>query len=80
MHLLLVAGAAQRLSQMAHYPRVLADLERSGDDDGGSLLERALKNQLGVAREKLGRKASNMFLIVDALQREEHRHSGLNGL
>ena len=36
------------------------------DDDGKSLLERALKNQIGAAREKLERSASTSFLIVDA--------------
>ncbi len=33
---------------------------------GSSLLERALKNQVGAAREKLGRSASSTFLIVEA--------------
>ncbi|MBE7527040.1 MAG: IS5 family transposase [Burkholderiales bacterium] len=36
------------------------------DQDGVSLLERALKNQVGAAREKLGRNACSTFLIVDA--------------
>ncbi|MBW8461838.1 IS5 family transposase [Acidovorax sp.] len=35
--------------------------------EGGSLLEQALKkNQVGVARERLGRSASSAFLIMDA--------------
>ncbi|WP_170146180.1 IS5 family transposase [Paracidovorax anthurii] len=35
--------------------------------EGGSLLERALKkNQVGAARERLGRNACSAFLIVDA--------------
>lgn len=33
---------------------------------GGSLLEQALKNQVGAAREKLGRNACSRLLIVDA--------------
>ena len=32
--------------------------------EAGSLLEQALKNQLGVAREEQGRNASSTFLIV----------------
>ncbi|MCC8494202.1 IS5 family transposase, partial [Xanthomonas hortorum pv. gardneri] len=37
------------------------------DEHGVSLLERALKkNQVGAAREKLGRNACSKFLIVDA--------------
>lgn len=32
----------------------------------GSLLEQALKNQVGAASEKLGRNASSRFLILDA--------------
>ncbi|WP_166485000.1 IS5 family transposase [Nitrosomonas eutropha] len=36
------------------------------DQDGVSLLEQALKNQVGAAREKLGRNACSTFLIVDA--------------
>ncbi|PJJ98535.1 IS5/IS1182 family transposase [Lysobacteraceae bacterium NML03-0222] len=36
------------------------------DDQGGSLLERALKNQVGAARERQGRNACSAFLIVDA--------------
>ncbi len=34
--------------------------------DGVSLLERALKNQVGAARERQGRNASSTLLIVDA--------------
>ena len=34
--------------------------------EGGSLLEQALKNQVGAARERLGCNASSAFLIVDA--------------
>ncbi|MCW5617762.1 MAG: IS5 family transposase [Nitrosomonas sp.] len=34
--------------------------------EGGSLLEQALKNQVGVAREKRGRNACSTLLIVDA--------------
>ena len=33
---------------------------------GGSLLEQALKNQVGAARERLGRNASSAFMIVYA--------------
>nr|WVL54910.1 IS5 family transposase [Xanthomonas nasturtii] len=36
------------------------------DDEGVSLLERALKNQVGVARVRQGRNACTRFLIVDA--------------
>nr|WVL54716.1 IS5 family transposase [Xanthomonas nasturtii]WVL54897.1 IS5 family transposase [Xanthomonas nasturtii]WVL54913.1 IS5 family transposase [Xanthomonas nasturtii]WVL58709.1 IS5 family transposase [Xanthomonas nasturtii] len=36
------------------------------DDEGVSLLERALKNQVGVARARQGRNACTRFLIVDA--------------
>jgi len=36
------------------------------DEQGVSLLERVLKNQVGAAREALGRKAETTFLIVDA--------------
>ncbi|MFC7520701.1 IS5 family transposase [Xanthomonas populi] len=36
------------------------------DEHGVSLLERALKNQVGAAREKLGRNACSKFLIFDA--------------
>lgn len=34
--------------------------------EGGKLLEQALKNQVGAAREKLRRNASSTLLIVDA--------------
>lgn len=34
--------------------------------EGGSLLEQALKNQVGMARERLERSASSAFLIMDA--------------
>lgn len=33
---------------------------------GGSLLEQALKNQVGAVRERLGRNASSAFMIVYA--------------
>ncbi|MFC6842117.1 IS5 family transposase [Xanthomonas theicola] len=36
------------------------------DDEGVSLLERALKNQVGAARQRQGRNACSTFLIVDA--------------
>ena len=36
------------------------------DQDGISVLERALKNQVGAARQKLGRNACTTLLIVDA--------------
>ncbi|MDF0607301.1 transposase, partial [Neisseriaceae bacterium TC5R-5] len=36
------------------------------DQDGVSVLEQALKNQVGVAREKQARNALTSFLIVDA--------------
>ncbi|MBE7527033.1 MAG: IS5 family transposase [Burkholderiales bacterium] len=36
------------------------------DQHGVSVLERALKNQVGAAREKQGRNACSTFLIVDA--------------
>ena len=36
------------------------------DQHGVSVLEQALKNQVGAAREKLGRNACSTFLIVDA--------------
>lgn len=36
------------------------------DTDGVSLLQRAQKKQVGVARERLGRNACSRFLIVDA--------------
>jgi Transposase DDE domain len=39
---------------------------REVDEQGKSLLERALKNQVGAARVKLERNASPSFLIVDA--------------
>lgn len=36
------------------------------DEHGISVFERALKNQVGAAQQKLGRSACNTFLIVDA--------------
>ncbi|QLP98997.1 MAG: IS5 family transposase [Burkholderiaceae bacterium] len=36
------------------------------DQHGTSVLEQALKNQVGAAREKLGRNACSTYLIVDA--------------
>ncbi|SFD96405.1 Putative transposase of IS4/5 family [Paracidovorax konjaci] len=36
------------------------------DEQGVSLLEQALKNQVGAARGRLGRNASSAFLIIDA--------------
>jgi transposase len=36
------------------------------DEQGISVLERALKNQIGAARMKQGRNADSTFLIVDA--------------
>ncbi|PXV81157.1 hypothetical protein C8R14_11233 [Nitrosomonas eutropha] len=36
------------------------------DQHGVSVLEQALKNQVGAAREKRGRNACRTFLIVDA--------------
>ena len=38
----------------------------AADQDGVSVLERALKKSVGEAREKLGRNAMTGFLIVDA--------------
>ncbi|PXV80193.1 hypothetical protein SAMN05216317_10845 [Nitrosomonas eutropha] len=45
-----------------------------------ALLEQALKNQVGVAGEKLGRTASNMFLIVDAQSVKNTDTARLKGL
>jgi transposase len=39
---------------------------REPDQQGTSALERALKKSVGEAREKLGRKATTSFIIVDA--------------
>jgi transposase len=39
---------------------------REPDQDGISALERALKKSVGEAREKLGRKTTTSFIIVDA--------------
>ncbi|WP_370678852.1 IS5 family transposase [Comamonas sp. GB3 AK4-5] len=48
--------------------------------EGGSLLEQALKkNQVGVAREKLGRNACSAFLIVDAQSVKNTNTAGLKG-
>lgn len=38
----------------------------SGSREGGSLLQQALKKQVGAVRERRGRNASSAFLIVDA--------------
>ena len=44
-----------------------------------SLLEQALKNQVGAAREKLGRNACSVFLIVDAQSVKNADPSALKG-
>ncbi|MXS80730.1 IS5 family transposase [Nitrosomonas sp. GH22] len=50
------------------------------DDNGVSLLERALKkNQVGAAREKQGRNASSTFLIVDAQSVKNSDTAGQKG-
>ncbi|MCB1794137.1 MAG: IS5 family transposase [Candidatus Competibacteraceae bacterium] len=47
--------------------------------DGVSLLERALKNQVGAARERQGRNASSTLLIVDAQSVKNTDTAGLKG-
>ena len=47
--------------------------------DGVSLLERALKNQVDAAREKQGRNASSTLLIVDAQSVKNTDTAGLKG-
>ncbi|WP_200844096.1 IS5 family transposase [Pantoea sp. 18069] len=48
--------------------------------EGGSLLEQALKkNQVGAAREKLGRNACSTLLIVDAQSVKNTDTAGLKG-
>ncbi|AXI19302.1 IS5 family transposase [Xanthomonas oryzae] len=50
------------------------------DDEGMSLLERALKkSQVGAAREKQGRKACSTFLIVDAQSVKNSDTAGQKG-
>lgn len=49
------------------------------DQDGVSVLERALKNQAGVAREKLGRNAQPTLLIVDAQSVKNTDTAGFKG-
>ncbi|AXM12589.1 IS5 family transposase [Xanthomonas oryzae pv. oryzae] len=50
------------------------------DDEGISLLERALKkSQVGAAREKQGRKACSTFLIVDAQSVKNSDTAGQKG-
>src|ERR1039458_8024662 len=44
---------------------------RQPDQDGVSVLERALKKSVGEVRTKLGRNATTSFIIVDAQKREE---------
>ena len=47
--------------------------------EGGSLLEQALKNQVGAAREKLGRNAQPTLLLVDAQSVKNTDTAGLKG-
>jgi hypothetical protein len=47
--------------------------------EGGSLLEQALKNRVGAAREKLGRNACSAFLIIDAQSVKNTDTAGLKG-
>ncbi|MFL8011149.1 IS5 family transposase [Xanthomonas vasicola] len=49
------------------------------DDEGMSLLERALKKSVGVAREKQGRAACSTFLIVDAQSVKNSDTAGQKG-
>jgi hypothetical protein len=47
--------------------------------EDGSLLEQALKNQVGAARERLGRNASSTFLIVDVQSVKNTDTAGFKG-
>jgi len=47
--------------------------------EGGSLLEALKKNQVGAARERLGRSASSGFLIVDAQRVKNTDAAALKG-
>lgn len=47
--------------------------------EGGSLLEQALKNQVGAAREPQGRNACSTFLIIDAQSVKNADTAGYKG-
>ncbi|UHJ64145.1 IS5 family transposase [Melaminivora jejuensis] len=49
------------------------------DQHGVSVLQRHLKNQVGAAREKLGRNACSTFLIVDAQSVKNADTAGFKG-
>lgn len=59
-----MAHAARAVSQVTYCALIF--MIWSELHEGGKLLEQALKNQVGAAREKLRRNASSTLLIVDA--------------
>ncbi len=73
-----MALSTYRFPQMVKRLRLLEQME-SADEHGTSVLERALKNQVGAAREKLGRNACSTFLIVDAQSVKNADTAGFKG-